>query len=89
MKYFFKWVKQPVKLVLCNRGAYSLKNLHLLAQHGTIGVIGATKNIKKHNLVKLSSTILINRDFVPSSWSNDKLRELYGLRTCIERQFFP
>ncbi|MCF2138487.1 MAG: hypothetical protein K9W44_00360 [Candidatus Lokiarchaeota archaeon] len=79
--------KATIKLVLDDGGAYSLKNLQLLDQHGAVGMIRATKNIKKHNLVKLSSSILINRDFISSSRSNDELHELYGLRTCNERQF--
>ncbi|WP_457559074.1 hypothetical protein [Candidatus Harpocratesius sp.] len=87
MIYFFILVKQPVKVVLGDRGTYSIKNLQLLAQHGVIGMIGATKNIKKHNIVKLENNVLINRDFVPSSWSNDDLHKLYDIRTSIEHQF--
>ncbi|WP_457559535.1 hypothetical protein [Candidatus Harpocratesius sp.] len=78
---------QPLKLIIGDRGAYSLENLRLFAQNGAIRLIGATRNIKKHNLVRLSKNLILNRDFVPQQWTDEELRKLFGIRTCIERLF--
>jgi hypothetical protein len=74
-------------LILGDAGAYSIKNLRFLARLGVIGLINATKNITKQNIVDLRDDVHINRDFVPREWSDAEILKLYNLRTEIERRF--
>jgi hypothetical protein len=84
--YFLRGLPRPY-IILGDAGAYSIKNLRFLAQKGIIGIINATKNIVKQNIVDLREDIHINRDFVPSNWSDSEILEIYNIRTEIERRF--
>lgn len=87
MAYYFKRrLPRPV-IVLGDAGAYSLKNLRFLANQGVIGMINAPKNVKTHNLITLTNNVRLNRDFIPSQWSDNDCRLIYNVRSEIERQF--
>lgn len=84
--YFERQLPRPV-IVLADAGAYSLKNLRYLAKNGVIGMINTPKNVKKHNIITLTNNIRLNRDFIPSQWSDNDCRLIYNVRSEIERQF--
>lgn len=84
--YYKQGLPRPY-LLLADAGAYAVKNLRFLANHNTIGMINAPKTVKHQHMVHLREDIHLNRDFVPSSWTDADLLSLYSLRTAIERQF--
>jgi hypothetical protein len=84
--YFFRGLPQPY-IVIGDAGAYSIKNLRYLSQKGIIGLINAPKIVTKQNIVDLRDDVHINRDFLPSSWSDTEILEIYNIRTKIERRF--
>ena len=87
MEYYFQRGLPNPLIVLADAGPYSLKNLKYLAQHGVVGMINVPKNVKTHNIVKLSNNVRINRDYIPSHWSDEDCRLIYNVRSEIERQF--
>jgi len=87
MEGYYKHGLPNPYLLLADAGAYAVKNLRFLATHNTIGMINAPKTVKHQHMVHLREDIHLNRDFVPSSWTDADLLSLYSLRTTIERQF--
>jgi hypothetical protein len=87
MAYYFKRKLPRPLVVLADAGPYSLKNLRYLAKNGVVGMMNAPKNVKKHNIITLTNNIRLNRDFIPSQWSDDDCRLIYNIRSEIERQF--
>ena len=74
-------------VILADSGPYCLEILKWLFEMGIVPLINARKNIKTHNIVKVSKYYYVNRDFVPSSWTIAEIRLLMNVRTAIERQF--
>jgi hypothetical protein len=89
MRYYYGEGWPVPLLVLCDRGAYSIANLRLLASHGTIGLINMPKTVTKQRVAVLDDDHRVNRNFVPEEWSDADVRELMNLRTVIERRFSP
>lgn len=89
MRYYYSegW---PVPLViLCDRGAYSIKNLRLVTSYGTITLINVPKTVKKQRVAILDGDHRANRNFLPAGWSDADVLRLENLRTEIERRFSP
>ncbi len=87
MRYYYgqRW---PAPLViLCDRGAYSIANLRLLASYGTIGLINVPKTVTKQRVAVFDADHRVNRDFAPAGCSDADLLALMNLRTEVERQF--
>jgi len=75
------------KLLIADAGPYSLENLQLIWSRNVVPLINSRKNITKQNVQKLGEHLYINKDFVPSSWTDDDIKLLFALRTAIERAF--
>ncbi|OLS12107.1 MAG: hypothetical protein RBG13Loki_4265 [Promethearchaeota archaeon CR_4] len=87
MRYYYGQGWPAPRLVLGDRGAYSIANERLLAAHGTIGMLNVPKTTTKQHIVELDADHRFNRDFVPAAWPDANIRDLMALRTVIERQF--
>jgi len=87
VKQYYKSGLPYPKVVLADAGAYSYKNLELLAIKGIIPIINAPKNIKNQNVYRFKKNVHLNKDFIPSQWSDEEILLLYAIRTAIERSF--
>ena len=54
---------------------------------GIIPIINAPKNIINQNIYKFKRDAYLNKDFIPSQWSDKEILQLYAIRTAIERCF--
>jgi hypothetical protein len=75
------------KVILADAGPYSLENLQLVWSKNIVPLINSRKNITKQNVQKLGEHIYINKDFIPTGWTDDDIKLLFILRTAIERAF--
>jgi hypothetical protein len=75
------------KVLIADAGPYSIENLQLIWSKNVVPLINSRKNITKQNVQKLGEHLYINKDFVPSSWTDDEIKLLFALRTSIERAF--
>jgi hypothetical protein len=89
MQYYYSEGWPTPLVILCDRGAYSVANLRLLASHGTIGLVNVPKLVTKQPVAILDDDHRVNRRFVPAEWSDKDLLALMNLRTVIERKFSP
>ncbi len=89
MQYYYSEGWPTPLVILCDRGAYSVANLRLLASHGTIGLINVPKFVTKQPVAILDDDHRVNRRFVPAEWSDKDILALMNLRTVIERKFSP
>ena len=87
MNHYFDLPYPRPEILIADAGPYSYDNLQYIASNGIIPLINSRKNVKHQNIVDLSDLVHLNRDFVPEIWSDDDLREIYALRTIIERCF--
>ena len=75
------------KILLADAGPYSIENLQLVWSKNIVPLINSRKNITRQNVHKLGEHLYINKDFVPSYWTDDDIKMLFALRTSIERAF--
>ncbi len=89
MRYYYSEGWPAPRVILCDRGAYSVANQRLLASHGTIGLINVPNLVTKQPVAILDEDHRVNRRFVPAEWTDKELLALMNLRTVIERKFSP
>lgn len=85
-QYFCEELPIP-ELVLADAGPYSLENLELLALKDIIPLVNAPKNVKTQNVVQFKKNLYLNKDFIPTFWSDKDIKRIFSIRTTIERLF--
>nr|MDO8117037.1 hypothetical protein [Candidatus Sigynarchaeota archaeon] len=80
------WIKRPCKILLGDKGKYSIDNCKLVHDDEIVPIIDAPPNIVKHHLVDTPRKHRFNTDFIPSAWIPE-LDRIYALRGLHEASF--
>jgi hypothetical protein len=80
------WIKSQCRLLLGDKGKYSLTNCRLVYADDIAPIIDAPPNIVKHNIVDTPKGHRFNVDFIPEGWIPD-LDRIYALRGLHEASF--
>lgn len=80
------WIKRQCRILLGDRGKYSIDNCRLVHDDGIVPMIDAPPNIVKHNLVDTPREHRFNVDFIPRGWIPE-LDRIYALRGLHEASF--
>ncbi|MEX2756851.1 MAG: hypothetical protein Q6365_015720 [Candidatus Sigynarchaeota archaeon] len=80
------WIKGGCKILLGDKGKYSMDNCTLVHDDGIVPIIDAPPNIVKHHLVDTPRKHRFNTDYIPPAWIPE-LDRIYALRGLHEASF--